>query len=113
MLRASFLCLALVAPAGAAAADNRVTGTDVTEIRAVIHRQIDGLALVCDRPVSGPASVAFLDLVVMSGEVVQRVQVTDGYGTVWIASYAMQRQRDGGWRTQGCRLVQPGRTISA
>ena len=42
--------------------------------------------------------------VVMGGEVVQQVQVT---------YYAMQRQKDGSWRTNGCHLVQPTRIISA
>jgi Domain of unknown function (DUF4864) len=107
------ICLALLAPAGALAAGNPVTSSDVGEIRAAIHRQIGALALVCDRPLSQPASVAFRDLVVMSGEVVQQVQVIDGSGAVWVAYYAMQRQRDGSWRTNGCNLVQPARTISA
>jgi hypothetical protein len=113
VLRTFLLCLALLAPPAVGAAGNRVTSSDVGEIRAVIHRQIDAQALVCDRPLSQPASVAFRDLVVMSGEVVQQVQVTDGSGTVWLAYYAMQRQEDGRWRTDGCRLARPGRTISA
>jgi Domain of unknown function (DUF4864) len=112
VLRA-FACLALLAPAGALAAGNRVTSSDVGEIRAAIHRQIGALALVCDRPVSQPASVAFRELVVMGGDVVQQVQVTDRSGSVWVAHYAMQRQQDGSWRTNGCHLVQPARTISA
>jgi hypothetical protein len=49
----------------------------------------------------------------MGGEVVQQVQVTDGAGTVWVAYYAMQRQKDGSWRMNGCHLVQPTRIISA
>ena len=124
------------------AGDSRVTGADVAEIRAVIHRQIDAFrrddaqsafALVSPgvqqaygtperfldavrmgyRAVYRPASVSFLELLVMGGEVVQQVQVTDGAGTVWVAYYAMQRQKDGSWRTNGCHLVQPTRIISA
>jgi hypothetical protein len=57
--------------------------------------------------------VSFLELVVMGGDVVQPVQVTDHSGAVWVAYYAMQRQRDGSWRTNGCHLVQPSRSISA
>lgn len=91
---------------------NTVTSADAEQIRAVIHSDIGALRL-CDRPVDRPASVSFLGLVVMSGDVVQPVQVTEGGGTVWVAYYAMQRQRDGTWRTSACRLVQPGRTISA
>ena len=114
MLRAFLACLALLAPAGAGAADNRLTGTDAAEIRAVIHRQIDAFRRddAC-RAAYPPAKVAFRELVVMGGEVVQQVQVTDRAGSVWVAYYAMQRQKDGSWRTNGCHLVQPARTISA
>jgi hypothetical protein len=57
--------------------------------------------------------VAFLDLMVLGDEVVQQVQITDRAGLVWVAYYSMQRQRDGSWRTHGCHLVQPARTIPA
>ena len=125
-----------------ASSDSPVTGADVIEIRTVIHRQIDAFrrddareafALVSPgvqeafgtperfldavrvsyRAVYRPASVSFLELVVMGGDVVQQVQVTDHEGGVWVAYYAMQRQKDGSWRTNGCHLVQPSRTISA
>jgi len=135
------LCLALLLPA-AAAADGRVTVADLAEIRGVINRQIDAFrrddargafALVSPgvqqtfgtperfmdvvrmayRAVYRPAAVAFLDMMVIGPEVVQQVQVTDRSGGVWLAYYAMQRQKDGSWRTNGCHLVQPARTISA
>jgi hypothetical protein len=60
-----------------------------------------------------PASVSFLELVLMGGEVVQQVQVTDRAGGLWLAYYAMPRQKDGTWRTNGWHLVQPSRIISA
>ena len=143
MLRALLLFLAISLPWGApAAADSAVTAADMAEIRGVIHRQIDAFrrddargafALVSPgvqqtfgtperfldtvrsayRAVYRPATVSFLELGVMGGEVVQPVQVTDHTGLVWVAYYAMQRQRDGSWRTNGCHLVQPGRIISA
>jgi hypothetical protein len=141
-LKAFLLALALLATPAVLATEGRVTGADVDEIRAVIHRQIDAFrrddahsafALVSPgvqqafgsaerfldtvrmayRAVYRPSSLAFLELVVMSTEVVQPVQVTDRSGTVWVAYYAMQRQKDGTWRTNGCHLVQPARTISA
>jgi hypothetical protein len=141
MLRFVLALLALAIPLSAGAAE-RVTGDDATEIRAVIHRQIDAFrrddarsafALVSPgvqqefgtperfldtvrtsyRAVYRPASVTFLELVVMGGDVVQQVQVTDNAGSVWVAYYAMQKQKDGSWRTNGCHLVQPTRTISA
>jgi hypothetical protein len=141
MLRFVLALLALAIPLSAGAAE-RVTGDDAAEIRAVIHRQIDAFrrddarsafALVSPgvqqefgtperfldtvrtsyRAVYRPASVSFLELVVMGADVVQQVQVTDNAGSVWVAYYAMQKQKDGSWRTNGCHLVQPTRTISA
>lgn len=142
MIKAILVWLALLAPAWLVAAESRVTGADVAEIRGVIHRQIDAFrrddahgafALVSPgvqqafgtperfldtvrmayRAVYRPASVSFLELVVMGDDVVQQVQVTDRSGAVWVAYYAMQRQEDGSWRTSGCHLVQPSRIISA
>ncbi len=141
MLRAWLAWFALLVPL-AVLAEPPVTGTDVSEIRAVIHRQIDAFrrddahsafALVSPgvqqafgtaerfletvrmayRAVYRPTSVSFLELVVMGADVVQQVQVTDRSGSIWVAYYAMQRQKDGSWRTNGCHLVQPSRTISA
>ena len=141
-MRTFFFCVALLAAPGVFGVENRVTGADVAEIRGVIHRQIDAFrrddaqgafALVSPavqqaygtperfldvmriayRAVYRPTSVSFLELIVMGGDVVQQVQVTDRSGSVWVAYYAMQRQKDGSWRTNGCHLVQPSRIISA
>src|SRR5512134_1800766 len=141
-MRTLLLLLALLGPAVGSAAQSDVTAADVAEIRGVIHRQIDAFrrddahgafALVSPgvqqafgtperfldtvrmayRAVYRPASVSFLELVVMGADVVQQVQVTDRSGAVWVAYYAMQRQEDGSWRTNGCHLVQPTRIISA
>jgi len=142
MQRRAFLLCFLLLPALGVAAEGRVTGADLMEIRAVINRQIDAFrrddaqgafALVSPgmqdsfgtperflnvvrmayRAVYRPANVTFLDLIVMSSEVVQQVQITDRAGGVWVAYFSMQRQRDGSWRTNGCHLVQPARIISA
>ena len=141
MLRFVLALLALAIPLSAGAAE-RLTPDDAAQIRAVIHRQIDAFrrddarsafALVSPgvqqefgtperfldtvrtsyRAVYRPASVSFLELVIMGADVVQQVQVTDDAGSVWVAYYAMQKQKDGSWRTNGCHLVQPTRTISA
>ena len=138
----SLLAALLVVLPSYCGATEIVSGADAVEIRAVIHRQIDAFrrddakgafALVSPgvqqaygtperfldavRVSYGamyrPASVAFLELVVMGSEVVQQVQVVDRSGSTWVAYYAMQRQSDGSWRTNGCHLVQPSRTISA
>jgi hypothetical protein len=123
-----------------AAAQPAVTVEDLAEIRGVINRQIDAFrrddaheafALVSPgvqqtfgtperfldvvrvsyRAVYRPAAVAFLGLTVIGQDAVQQVQITDRSGAVWLAYYAMQRQRDGSWRTNGCHLVQPAKTI--
>jgi len=136
------LWLALLFSAGATSVEARVSSADLVEIRGVINRQIDAFrrddasgafALVSPgvqssfgtperfldavrmayRAVYRPSRVAFLDLMVISGDVVQQVQVTDREGGVWVAYFSMQRQEDGSWRTNGCHLVQPGRSISA
>ena len=101
MLRFVLALLALAIPLSAGAAE-RVTGDDAAEIRAVIHRQIDAFR-------RDDASSAFA----LASPGVQQVQVTDNAGSVWVAYYAMQKQKDGSWRTNGCHLVQPTRTISA
>ncbi|MEA3195625.1 MAG: hypothetical protein QOD26_3958 [Betaproteobacteria bacterium] len=118
MTRLALLAAALVA-AGGAAAETRVTGADLAEIRATIHRQIDAFQ-ACARRSGGPgasttpAAVSFLELTVMGTEdVVQQVQVTDRAGAIWLAYYAMQRQKDGRWRASGCHLVPSARTVSA
>ena len=137
MMRTLVFCLALMAPAWVQA---EVTASDLAEIRAVINRQIDAFkrddarsafALVSPnvqeafgtperfldvvrvsyRAVYRPAAVTFLRLTVIGADAVQQVQLTERSGAVWHAFYAMQRQEDGSWRTNGCRLVQPAKTI--
>jgi uncharacterized protein DUF4864 len=137
MIRAVLLTLALLLPVPATA---QVSADDLAEIRAVINRQIDAFkrddarvafALVSPdvqeafgtperfldvvrvsyRAVYRPAAVSFLGLTVIGTDAVQQVRLTDRTGAVWHAFYAMQRQKDGSWRTNGCRLVQPVKTI--
>jgi len=137
MVRALLLCLGLALPAVARPA---VTADDLAEIRAVISRQIEAFrrddaesafALVSPavqqtygtparfldvmrtayQPVYRPAAVTFLEPVVFGADAVQPVQLTDRAGGVWLAYYAMQRQKDGSWRAAGCRLVQRVLTV--
>lgn len=120
MRRLVVLAAALLAAAGAVAAETRVTSADLAEIRAVINRQIDAFRECARRSAApgisstSPAAVSFRELMVMGTEnVVQQVQVTDGAGAVWLAYYAMERQKNGGWRASGCHLVPSARTVSA
>jgi hypothetical protein len=138
MLR--ILLAALLMLVGAAQAESSLTREDLSEIRAVIHRQIEAfrrddargafdlvspdvqqafgtperfldVVRVSYRAVYRPSAVVFLELVTFGPDAVQQVRITDRLGHAWLAYYAMQRQRDGSWRTNGCRLVQPARTI--
>ena len=59
-----------------------------------------------------PSSVAFDAPVVLEGQVVQPVRLTDAQGRAWLALYPMQQQPDGSWRTNGCQLARlPGQQI--
>lgn len=138
MLRALALWLALSATP--ALAQPAVTAEDFAEIRSVIQRQLDAFrrddaqgafALASPGvqqafgtperflhvvrsdygPMARPANVAFLEPVILSGEAVQPVRLTERSGAVWLAYYAMQRQKDGRWRANGCHLVQPAKTV--
>lgn len=137
-----WLSLALLPAAPASGGEGRVTSADLGEIRAVINRQIDAFrrddargafALVSPgvqdtfgtperfldvvrmayRAVYRAARLSFLEPMVIGGDVVQQVQITDRAGGLWVAYFSMQRQKDGSWRTNGCHLVQPARVISA
>jgi hypothetical protein len=52
-----------------------------------------------------PQSVKFEAPLMVEGELVQPVHLTDAQGADWIALYPMQRQPDGSWRTNGCQLA--------
>jgi hypothetical protein len=142
MLKKTLASLALTLLPVLGFAQSGVSGQDAAEIRAVIHRQIEAFkrddaqgafALAAPavqktfgtpekflevvraayRAVYRPASVAFLRMQVVDDEVVQQLRVTDRSGRVWVAYYAMQRQRDGSWRASGCYLASPVRTVPA
>jgi len=52
-----------------------------------------------------PASVLFLKPERIGEEVIQRVQMSDGEGRLWMALYRMQRQPDDSWLINGCVLT--------
>jgi hypothetical protein len=51
-----------------------------------------------------PGSVRFLDHFVVSGQVVQPLEIVTANGDVVVAFYIMERQPDGTWRISGCKL---------
>ena len=52
-----------------------------------------------------PRSVQFEEPMLVDGQLVQPVRMTDAEGGAWIALYPMQKQPDGHWRTNGCQLA--------
>jgi Domain of unknown function (DUF4864) len=53
-----------------------------------------------------PASVAFLKVDGKSNLAFQRVQMTDQAGEPWLATYSLERQKNGVWRITGCSVVE-------
>ena len=53
-----------------------------------------------------PASVVFLKAEGNDGDAIQRVQMVDASGNVWLAVYSMQKQKDKSWRITGCTVVE-------
>ena len=52
-----------------------------------------------------PKTVAFEPPLVVQGEVVQPVRMTDAEGRGRLALYPMERNQAGTWRINGCRLA--------
>jgi hypothetical protein len=99
---------------GVARAGTYPTGEELAQIRAAIHRQVEApCGAAAPVTLARPVHVAFLGLVVLADEGVQEVRFTDRRGAVWLAYYLLERQQDGRWRMNGCRLAQPARGIPA
>ena len=110
-----------------------VTAEDAAAIRAVITEQLDAFArddgprafslatngirerfrspeVFMDMVRTGypvvyrPKSVEFEKPVVVDGEIIRPVRMSDAEGESWIAFYPMQREPDGRWRINGCQL---------
>lgn len=133
MLRTFTLALLLFG-LNAASPAAEVSPEDATAIRAVIAEQLEAFArddarrafalattgirerfgtaeVFMDMVRTGypvvyrPKSVQFEQPAVVEGEIVQPVRMTDAQGDAWVAFYPMQRQADGVWRINGCRLA--------
>ena len=121
----------VVLPAGAGA----LSAEDEKKIRAVVQGQLDALARddavkafsyaapnvreafgtaprFLDMVQRGypvvyrPASVAFLKVDGKSSLAFQRVQMTDQAGEPWLATYSLERQKNGVWRITGCSVAE-------
>jgi hypothetical protein len=57
------------------------------------------------QPVYHPRSMAFGDLLVVDGNLVQELAVIGPDGKPRLARYVMEREPDGTWRIDGCVLV--------
>jgi Domain of unknown function (DUF4864) len=51
-----------------------------------------------------PASVTFLKAAWIDGALTQGVQLADATGTVWLAVYQLEQQRDKSWRIAACEV---------
>ena len=137
MIRAILLSMCLlIASIGVRAAD--VSRQDAQAIHAVITEQLDAFtrddaqhayslaspeiraqfatpaAFIAMVRASYPVvyrrkTVQFENPVVIGGETIQPVRMTDVEGRIWLALYPMQREANGGWRINGCQLARaPG-----
>jgi hypothetical protein len=52
-----------------------------------------------------PAAIAFFQPSSVGGLVFQRVQMRDREGSLWLATYQMEKQADASWRINGCVVV--------
>jgi hypothetical protein len=50
------------------------------------------------------AGVTFLIPVRVESDLIQGVHLIDGDGALWLATYRLERQRDGSWRIAGCGI---------
>ena len=57
------------------------------------------------QPVYHPRSMAFGDLLVVDGNLVQELAVIGPDGQPHLARYVMEHETDGSWRIDGCVLV--------
>ena len=57
------------------------------------------------RPVYRPRSVVFGEVIETLAGPVQRVYLTGPDGRGWVALYSLERQPDGSWKINGCRLI--------
>ncbi|MEQ8710422.1 MAG: DUF4864 domain-containing protein [Rhodospirillales bacterium] len=58
-------------------------------------------------PVYRPQSVTFLDIIMLRGQLTQRVLLTGPDGVPTTAHYFMEQQEDGRWLIDGCVLSAP------
>ena len=50
-------------------------------------------------------AVSYFQPQASDGTVLQRVQLRDGDGRSWVATYQVARQAKAGWRIEGCVVV--------
>ena len=129
------LCLTWALGASPPAAAQPVSSDDARSARAIVSAQLEAfarddakrafsyaapsiremfgtperfLAMVrAGYPVVYRASgVTFLIPLRVEGQLFQGVHLTDAAGTLWLATYRLERQPDGSWRIAGCD-VQP------
>jgi hypothetical protein len=76
-------------------------------IRAQFSNAATFMAMVEDSypMVVRPTAVSYFQPQRSNGMVLQRLQLRDGEGRSWLASYQLARQAKAGWRIEGCVVV--------
>ena len=127
----AFCTAVVVAAAGAPASAEPVVAADARAVRAVGAAELDafanddaarafsfaapGIQAMFQTPerfvamgragypvVYRAAGATFLVPQRVGDEIVQGVHLSDAEGAVWLATYRLERQRDGAWRIKGC-----------
>lgn len=130
-----FLLAGLALPLSSASAAEQVSEEDRRAIRAVVQSQLEALAVddaegafalaTADTRNRLRNSDTFLQIIkqrftpiyrhqmaifsvpeVIAGRMVQIVRLTDKESAVWLAIYQMQKEADGTWKIDGCRLIE-------
>ena len=120
-----------VAPARAAPGTEAVAAAEARAVRSVVAAQLDafanddaarafsyaapGIQAMFQTPerfvamvragypvVYRAAGATFLVPQRLGDDIVQGVHLSDADGGVWLATYRLERQRDGAWRIKGC-----------
>lgn len=129
MRRRALLLLALIGSFSAGAAT--LADSDARAVRAVVQAQLDAFAADDAERAYGfaspairsqfsdaatfmamvrtgypmviqPASVSFFQPEWADGAVLQKVQLRDRAGRLWLATYQLEQQASAGWRINGC-----------
>jgi hypothetical protein len=129
------LLAGLMLPWQNAAGTDEITKQDRVAIRAVVQAQLEALAAddadtafaltTADTRSKLGDPATFLQIIkeqfqpiyhhrraifsmpeIMAGRILQVVRLTDGDSSVWLAAFLMQKDQDGNWKVDDCKLFE-------